>query len=61
MIVVTGATGHVGNVLVRELKAHDQVVRALVLPDEDCHPLDGLDVEIVHGDVTDPKSLESTT
>ena len=59
MIVVTGATGHLGNVLVRELKVHDHVVRALVLPDEDCHPLDGLDVEIVHGDVTDPRSLEA--
>jgi len=59
VIVVTGATGHVGNVLVRELTKRGQIVRALVLPDEDCHPLDGLDVEIVHGDVTDSKSLES--
>jgi len=59
MIVVTGATGHVGNVLVRELTKRGQIVRALVLPDEDHHPLDGLNVEIVRGDVTDSKSLES--
>ena len=59
MIVVTGATGHIGNVLVRELVARGQVVRALVLPNDDCRPLTGLDAEIVHGDVTDLKSLES--
>ena len=59
MIVVTGATGHVGNVLVRELTAQGQAVRALVVPDDDLHPLTGLDVEIVSGDVTDLASLES--
>jgi dihydroflavonol-4-reductase len=59
VIVVTGATGHLGNVLVRELLAQGQVVRALVLPDDDCRPLAGLNVEIAHGDITDPKSLES--
>lgn len=59
MIVVTGATGHVGNVLVRELVSHGRIVRALVLPDDDRRPLAGLDIEIVNGDVTDLTSLES--
>jgi len=59
MIVITGATGHIGNVLVRELLARRQVVRALVLPDDDCHALAGLNTELVYGDVTDLKSLES--
>ena len=59
MIVVTGATGHIGNVLVRELITHQQRVRALVLPGDDCHSLDGLNVEIAHGDVTNLASLES--
>ena len=59
MIVITGATGHIGNVLVRELTAHGQTVRALVLPDDDCRPLVGLNTELVYGDVTDPLSLES--
>ena len=59
MIVVTGATGHIGNVLIRELNTRRQIVRALVLPNDDCHPLDGLEVEIIRGDVTDLKSLES--
>ncbi len=59
MIVVTGATGHIGNVLVRELIAHGQAVRALLLPNDDTRPLAGLDAEITYGDVTDIESLES--
>ncbi len=59
MVIVTGATGHIGNVLVRELLARGVVVRALVLPDDDKRLLAGLDIETVHGDVTDPVSLKS--
>ena len=59
MIVVTGATGHIGNVLIRELVARGQNVRALVLPGDDCLSLAGLNTELVYGDVTDLTSLES--
>ena len=59
MVIVTGATGHIGNVLLRELIAQGQVVRALVLPHDDLRPLTSLDVEIVYGDVTDLASLKS--
>jgi dihydroflavonol-4-reductase len=59
VIVVTGATGHVGNVLVRDLLERKLPVRAFTLPDDDQRPLSGLDVEITHGDVTDLTSLES--
>ena len=59
MVIVTGATGHIGNVLIRELLAAGRVVRALVLPDDDKRPLAGLNVEIVYGDITDPESLKS--
>ncbi|MEA3440528.1 MAG: SDR family oxidoreductase [Chloroflexota bacterium] len=58
MILVTGATGHIGNVLVRELVARGERVRALVLPKEDRSSLDGLDVEVMEGNVLDPASLE---
>lgn len=58
MILVTGATGHIGNVLVRELLARGKAVRALVLPGEDRHPLEGLQVEWMEGDVLDLASLE---
>ncbi|MFC1929838.1 SDR family oxidoreductase [Chloroflexota bacterium] len=59
MIVITGATGHIGNVLVRALTTRGQVVRAFVLPSDDCCPLAGLNLEIIRGNVTDLKSLES--
>lgn len=57
MNLVTGATGHIGNVLVRQLVGLGERVRALVLPGEDCAPLQGLPVEIVEGDVLDFSSL----
>jgi dihydroflavonol-4-reductase len=59
MIVVTGATGHIGNVLVRQLIERGQTVRTLVLPDDDLRPLLGLNTEIAYGNVTDLPSLES--
>jgi len=57
MIVVTGATGHIGNVLVRELVSRGEEVRALILPSEDTVPLEGLCAERVEGDVLDEGSL----
>jgi len=58
MYLVTGATGHIGNVLVRELLASGQCVRALVRPGIMPLALAGLDVEIIPGDVLDKDSLE---
>jgi dihydroflavonol-4-reductase len=55
--VVTGATGHLGNVLVRHLRAAGIPTKALVRPSSPLMPIEGLDVEIVRGDVTDPESL----
>jgi dihydroflavonol-4-reductase len=57
MWLVTGATGHIGNVLVRELLRRGEKVRVLILPGECRAPLDGLDVEAVEGDVLDIDSL----
>lgn len=58
MILITGATGHLGNVLARELLADGEQVRALVLPEEDCSALEGLAVELVEGNILDVTSLE---
>ncbi len=55
--VVTGATGHLGNNLVRALLARGERVRALIYPVDPVRPLEGLAVERVEGDVRDIDSL----
>jgi dihydroflavonol-4-reductase len=57
MWLVTGATGHVGNVLVRKLLERGDKVRALILPGESREPISELRVEAVEGDVLDVDSL----
>ena len=54
MIVVTGAAGHAGANLVRAL-VQGRPVRALVHLDRKA--LEGLDIEVVTGDICDPDSL----
>ena len=51
MWLVTGATGHVGNVLVRKLLERGEKVRALILPGECRKPIQGLNIEALEGDV----------
>jgi dihydroflavonol-4-reductase len=57
MWLVTGGTGHIGNVLVRELVRRGERVRTLILPRESREALAGLDVEAVEGDVLDRASI----
>lgn len=57
MWLVTGATGHIGNVLVRKLIERGEKVRALVLPDECRSPIADVNAELFQGDVLDTDSL----
>lgn len=58
MTLVTGATGFVGSHVARKLLAAGEPVRALVRRGANLKNLQGLDVELVEGDVTEPASLE---
>ncbi len=57
MWLVTGATGHVGNVLVRKLLERGEKVRAMILPGERRESISGLEVESVEGDILDLDSV----
>ncbi|HEX8992935.1 MAG TPA: SDR family oxidoreductase [Anaerolineales bacterium] len=57
MILVTGATGHIGNVLVQKLLRRGEKVRVLMLRGDDATHLQGLPLEFVEGDVLDVSSL----
>jgi nucleoside-diphosphate-sugar epimerase len=53
MILVTGASGHLGANLVRRLLDDGQAVRVLVRPERDGGALNGLDVDHREGDLRD--------
>jgi nucleoside-diphosphate-sugar epimerase len=53
-VLVTGAAGQVGCRLVRQLLERNHEVVGTILPDDPCRErLDGLEVELVEGDLTD--------
>jgi dihydroflavonol-4-reductase len=56
--IVTGATGHIGNVLVRNLYKNGYEVYAVVLPNDDHSMIDAF-ATILFGNILDPIFLES--
>ncbi|GEO80987.1 hopanoid-associated sugar epimerase [Pararhodospirillum oryzae] len=56
-VLVTGASGFVGAAVTRALLARGERVRVLVRPTSPRRNLEGLAVEVVEGDLTDPDSL----
>lgn len=56
IVAVTGASGHIGNCLVRELIKSGARVKVLVHDFE--NDLADLDLEIFHGDILNPESLK---
>jgi len=59
IFLVTGATGHLGNTIIRMLLEQKQRVRALVLPSDNTKAIEGLPVEVFVGNVCDKRSMES--
>jgi dihydroflavonol-4-reductase len=57
-ILVTGANGFIGSAVTRRLLDAGYAVRALVRADSRLENLKGLDVEIVVGDLRDPRTLD---
>lgn len=57
--LVTGANGHLGNNLVRLLLSKNQRVRASVRNLKNQQSFEGLNCEVVHGDITDRESLKT--
>src|SRR5271167_3848606 len=55
--LITGATGFVGSAVARTLARRGHALRLLTRATSDRRNLEGLDAEIVIGDLTDPASL----
>ncbi|MEZ4851946.1 MAG: NAD-dependent epimerase/dehydratase family protein [Bacteroidia bacterium] len=58
-VLVTGANGFIGNVLVKTLLEQGYQVKAMVRKSSDLRSLEGLDVELVYGDILEKESLKN--
>ena len=56
-VLITGATGFIGNHVTRLCLDKGDEVRVMVMPGEDRSPLDGMNVEFVEGNLLDAPSL----
>lgn len=57
-VLVTGAAGFIGSHVVRELLMENIEVRCLIRPSEPTRNLDGLEVEMLIGDILDTAAVE---
>lgn len=59
LTLVTGATGFVGSHLVRQLHERGERLRVLVRPSSDLQALEGLDLDVVRGDLRDAEAVRA--
>jgi nucleoside-diphosphate-sugar epimerase len=59
IVLLTGATGYLGERLLQRLVASGRKVRCLVLPSDEKDPSRLYPCEVVRGDLSDPKRLDS--
>ncbi|QTA38644.1 NAD-dependent epimerase/dehydratase family protein [Thermosipho ferrireducens] len=59
MIFITGGSGHLGNVLIRKLRALGEKIVTLVHPNDKCTSLEELDVKILKCDIRNCDKLDS--
>ena len=57
MILVTGATGHVGNVLVHDLAQSGEELRLFLQPTESVGSLSGIAFQLICGDIRDRETV----
>lgn len=58
MILITGSTGRIGNVLIRELSKTNKSIRILVRKTSDLSPIKDLRFEKIYGDILDYNSVK---
>lgn len=59
MILITGGTGRIGNVLVKELDRRGEKIKVLIRKTSNLEPLKGCNCEYIYGDILEPESIES--
>jgi dihydroflavonol-4-reductase len=57
-VLITGGSGFVGSAIVRKLIRRGHDIRVLVRPSSPLDNLEGLDVELVYGDLTESQSVQ---
>jgi dihydroflavonol-4-reductase len=56
-VLLTGGNGFLAANIIRELVRRDMNIRAMVRPSSNLRSLDGVDCELVYGDITNPEDV----